>query len=108
MEFHRAAGGVDQRRIHQIRPANRRADHRAPLRRSRRAQAGESLGNRARADCELAQAAERMIRAKAGVKLSSRKPPTGPAEGQPDDSCSKAIRSVLTRETPRAANSLPR
>jgi hypothetical protein len=46
---------VDQRRVHDIRPADRRADHRPPLRRPRRAQAGESLGNRARPVSPIAE-----------------------------------------------------
>jgi hypothetical protein len=68
VEFHRAARGVDQRRLHHVGPADRRTDHRPPLRRSWRAETREGLGNRTRADHQLAEAAECMIRRNASVK----------------------------------------
>ena len=58
VEFHRAAGRVDQRGVHDDRAADRRADHRPAPRRSRRAQAREGLGDRARSDHELADSAK--------------------------------------------------
>ena len=44
VEFHRAAGRVDQRRFHEDRPADRRADRRPPLRRSWRAASSRKPG----------------------------------------------------------------